>query len=69
MSSTKLELHSLVERRTEGNAEVALEYLHELVAEGDVLADDDVEEMHRGEQETERGEFVTLAELRRRTTG
>ena len=64
--TTKEELHHLVDRLAEGEAEDALEYLRWLTEPVDVLTEEELRLLKTGEEEIARGEFATLAELERR---
>jgi hypothetical protein len=67
--SARAELHQLVEQLSDTDAEVALDYLHELLDDDEQLTDVELELAQQGEAEIARGDVITLAELRRRTSG
>lgn len=67
--SAKAVLHQLVERLSDPDAEAALDYLHELLRDDEQLTDEEWVLVRQGEEEIARGDFVTLAELRKRTVG
>ena len=59
------ELHKLIDELDDIDAAEALDYLRWLLSEGDTLSPEELEMVRRGEEEIARGEYVTLAELRR----
>ena len=63
--SVKEELHQLIEQLGEADADEALAYLRWLTAPNETLSDEEVARVRAGEDQIARGEYVTLAELRR----
>ncbi|HZR97472.1 MAG TPA: hypothetical protein VFE37_02125 [Chloroflexota bacterium] len=61
----KEELHALVDTLDDEDAGEALDYLRWLASDSETLSEEDMEEVRRGEEEIARGEYLTLAELRR----
>ena len=63
--TVKEEIHSLVDQLAEDAAAEVLDYLHWLTSETETLSDEELARVQRGEEQIARGEYVTLAELRR----
>lgn len=61
--SIKHELHRLVDLLEEDDEESALDYLRWLLADEDLLTDDERAAVGLGEAELARGEYVTLDDL------
>ncbi len=60
---TRAELHRLVDQLDDINAEILLEYLRDLLSGEEVVTEEELEEIRRGEEQIARGEYVTLEEL------
>lgn len=67
--STRVELHQLVDKLDDADAEEALALLHELVDDSGMLTDDELASAQRGDEEIRGGDYATLADLRRRLHG
>ncbi|HLH24800.1 MAG TPA: hypothetical protein VK066_19945 [Chloroflexota bacterium] len=62
--SVNEEIQSVVDQLTEDAADV-LDYLHWLTTDGETLSEEERARVQRGEQQIARGEYLTLAALRR----
>ena len=67
--TVKQELHHLVELLPDPDAAEALDYVRWLLADGDTLSDEEIEEARLGSEEIARGEYVTLDQLKRELAG
>ncbi|HZR97468.1 MAG TPA: hypothetical protein VFE37_02105 [Chloroflexota bacterium] len=63
--SVKDEIHTLVEQLTDDAAADVLDYLHWLTTDIETLSEEQLARVQRGEAQIARGEYITLAELRR----
>jgi predicted transcriptional regulator len=63
--TTKERLHALIEQLSPHDEAEALAYLEWLLSPEEVLSEDELAEVQRGEAEIAAGEFVTLDDLKR----
>ncbi len=63
--TVKEELHQLVDLLADEDAKEALDYLRWLTAGSETLSAEELAQVAKGEDEITRGEYVTLAELKR----
>ena len=62
----KEELHRLVDVLDEQDAQEALDYIRWLAGPDEELSPEELALVRKGEEQIERGEYVTLDELKRR---
>ena len=67
--TVKEELHQLVDTLPAEGLEEALDYLRWLASEADILSEQELAGVEEGEAQIARGEYTTLAELRRNHDG
>jgi len=65
MATGRRTLSLLLKELGDEEIEDVIDYIQWLEAEEDTLTEDELAAVHAGEEEISRGEFVTLAELRR----
>lgn len=63
--AVKEELHRLVDVLEEEDAHEALDYVRWLLEDSETLTDEEIARVEAGKAQMERGEYVTLEELRR----
>ena len=63
--TTRDALHALVDHLAEADAAELLNYAHWLRSSTDTASEQELASIRRGEEELDRGEYVTLTELAR----
>jgi hypothetical protein len=65
MSTTRDELHQLLESLPEEELAQVLDFVKVLLEESEDLSDEEWEEVHKGEEEIRRGEWVRWKDVKR----
>lgn len=63
--AVKEELHRLVDALEEEDAHEALDYVRWLLEDSETLTDEEIARVEAGKAQMERGEYITLEDLRR----